>query len=129
VPHPLQPHRKGWDEQLLVSHQAVAFVAVVVAVPVPVPVAVARYSIHRALVMGGMTKAQPSTTHLPLPSFQNQLSCHPERSGSRHFVSHAVEGPAVALALACFSHPSQRTQAKEPKTKEPSFRPKLLTPL
>ena len=40
--------------------------------------------------------------------FQMQIRCHPERSGSWHFVSHAVEepalslpkGPAVALALA-----------------------------
>ena len=38
---------------------------------------------------------------LPLPVFFHPLqNCHPERSGSRHLVRHAVEGPAVALAVA-----------------------------
>jgi hypothetical protein len=57
-------------------------------------------------------------------STQNQIVCHPERSGSRHFVSHAVEEPvlslskepavALALAVACSPYPNQRTNPKNP---------------
>jgi len=41
----------------------------------------------------------PLLSLLFCPSFPSPKNCHPERSGSRHFVSHAVEGPAVALPL------------------------------
>jgi len=53
----------------------------------------------------------PGISPLPLPVFFHPLqNCHPERSGSRYFVSHAVEGPAVALALACSLPPTSKNR-------------------
>jgi hypothetical protein len=61
---------------------------------------------HSLIVRSAVEKSaflpRPSPSHNAFAVAKSK-PCHPERGGPQHFVSREVEGPAVALAVACSS--------------------------